>query len=75
VDLVRNLDDDSYCLRVQQHGHIFWRPLDGVPGDRIAAHGVWTSDRSFLATYWAYIGTLRLAQGVYRLIQPATLAG
>lgn len=75
VALVQNLDDGSYCLRVQQDGHIWWRLLEGEPTQRIPAAGVWTADRSFLDSYWTYIGTLRLAQGAYRLTQPTTLAG
>jgi hypothetical protein len=75
VDLVQNLDDGSYCLRVQQQGHIFWRRLDGMPGECIPAPGAWSTDRAFLATYWTYLGTLRLARGAYHLTQPATLAG
>ena len=75
VDLVQNLEDGAYCLRIHHNGHIWWRELDGPPGDRIPAAGSWTTDRSFLGHYWMYLGTLRLAQGAYRLVQPAALAG
>ncbi len=75
ADLVQNLEDGSYCLRIHHDGHMWWRQLDGRPDDRIPATGIWSADSSFLRHYWTYLGTMRLAQGAYRLVQPAPLAG